>query len=63
MNTRFEIFPDRSGKWRWRLRAANGRIVADSAQGYSTRTGARRAVYALARHLLDAEDILETAAP
>jgi uncharacterized protein len=31
---KFEVYPDRSGQWRWRLRANNGRIVADSAEGY-----------------------------
>ena len=30
----FEVYADRVGKYRWRLRAANGEIVADSGQGY-----------------------------
>jgi uncharacterized protein YegP (UPF0339 family) len=24
------------GEWRWRLKAANGRIIADSGEGYAT---------------------------
>jgi uncharacterized protein YegP (UPF0339 family) len=40
----FKVYRDRAGEWRWRLRAANGRIVADSGEGYSSRTNAERAV-------------------
>lgn len=35
---------DHSGKWRWRLRASNGRIIADSAEAYATRSNLRRAM-------------------
>lgn len=34
--------------WRWRLQARNGRIVADSGEAYTRRTGAERAGAALA---------------
>lgn len=43
----FEIYPDTAGDWRWRLRAANGRIVADSAEGYASKRNARRAITSL----------------
>lgn len=33
--------------WRWRLIAKNGKIVADSAEGYSTRAGVWKAVQRL----------------
>lgn len=34
----FQLFRDEIGEWRWRLRAAgNGKIIADSAEGYNTR--------------------------
>lgn len=29
------IYIDRSGQWRWRLRAANNRIIADSGEAYN----------------------------
>lgn len=41
---RFEYFKGIPGKWYWRLRAANGRIVADSGQGYKYRRGCREAI-------------------
>lgn len=28
------IYKDRAGEWRWFLQAANGRKIADSAEGY-----------------------------
>lgn len=30
----FETYIDVHGDWRWRMKAANGRIIADSAEGY-----------------------------
>lgn len=39
-----EVYRDRMprrGKWRWRLKAANGNIVADSGQGYADKAEAR----------------------
>ena len=32
---RFEVYKDKAWDWRWRLRSSNGRIIADSGQGYS----------------------------
>lgn len=37
----FQVFEDTSGQWRWRLRARNGEIVAQS-EGYKSVAGARR---------------------
>jgi uncharacterized protein YegP (UPF0339 family) len=39
---RFEVYRGRRGifgrtQWRWRLRAANGKIIADSAESYNNR--------------------------
>lgn len=39
---RCELYQDRKGEWRWRLRAHNGRIVCDGAEGYKTKGGAKR---------------------
>ena len=41
---KFQIYKDKKGEWRWRLVARNGRIVADSAEGYKTKWGAWKAV-------------------
>jgi len=41
---KFSIYKDRRGEFRWRLVAANGQIVADSGEGYETKTGCEEAV-------------------
>lgn len=38
---RVEIYEDKSGEYRWRVRAANGEIVA-TGEGYSTAKDAHR---------------------
>lgn len=45
--TRFEVYKDRRGGWRWRLVVSNGKTVADSAEGYSRRSKAIRAAKAV----------------
>jgi uncharacterized protein YegP (UPF0339 family) len=54
----FEVFEDAAGEYRWRVRTRNGKIVADSGEGYTERNDAEEAVdrvreYAPAADLLD----------
>jgi hypothetical protein len=35
---RVGVYRDAKGQWRWRARARNNRIVADSAEGYHNRS-------------------------
>ncbi|MDB5591041.1 DUF1508 domain-containing protein [Enterovirga sp.] len=41
---RFELHKDAAGDWRWRLRATNGNVVADSAEGYRNREDCERGI-------------------
>lgn len=57
----FEVYEDEAGEWRWRLRHDNGRIIADSGEGYNARGGVTEAVervreYAPSAHLLQLEN-------
>ncbi|PGF15465.1 hypothetical protein CP556_04525 [Natrinema sp. CBA1119] len=47
--SRFEVYEDRAGQWRWRLVHWNGNIVADSGEGYSSRSNAERAARSVMR--------------
>ncbi|WP_339104867.1 amphi-Trp domain-containing protein [Haloterrigena salinisoli] len=47
--SRFEVYEDRGGQWRWRLVHWNGNIVADSGEGYSSRSNAKRAARSVMR--------------
>lgn len=44
-----ELYEDLRGEWRWRLLAENGRIVADSSEGYTRKDAAR----GMARRIFD----------
>lgn len=40
---RFEVYKDRGGYWRWKLIANNGKLIADSGEGYASEYNAVRA--------------------
>jgi uncharacterized protein YegP (UPF0339 family) len=37
MSPRFDVYVDQAGQWRWSFHAANGLIVADCGEGYSSK--------------------------
>lgn len=45
--TEIRIYQDTAGEYRWSLHATNGRIIADSAEGYGSRWKATRAARGL----------------
>ena len=44
---RINVYPDKSGQWRWQMMSANSRIIADSGEGYVTEYNAMRAAFRL----------------
>ena len=40
---KIQVYEDAAKQYRWRIKAANGRIVGDSGEGYTNRSNARRA--------------------
>ncbi len=42
---RYQVYQDAAGQWRWRLKSANGEIVA-SGEGYTRKQGALAGVQA-----------------
>jgi uncharacterized protein YegP (UPF0339 family) len=46
----FEIYEDKGGEYRWRLRHRNGNILADSGQGYAERRNARDGIESVKRN-------------
>ncbi len=50
-----EVYQDRSGQYRWRLKAKNGKIVADGSESYTRRRDVVRAAKAAAWLFIDAE--------
>lgn len=48
MSGKFEVYEDRAGQYRFRLKAANGETVASS-EGYTSRDAAHRGCEAVQR--------------
>ena len=45
----FEVYKDKGGDFRWRLRAKNSNIIATSGQGYSEKRSAMEAIDSVKR--------------
>ncbi|MGD9143706.1 MAG: YegP family protein [Dehalococcoidia bacterium] len=54
MAATFELYKDKAGEYRWRLRHENGNIIADSGQGYSSRAGAENGIESVRGNAPDA---------
>jgi uncharacterized protein YegP (UPF0339 family) len=52
---KFEMYQDRSDEWRWRFRADNYKIIADSAEGYVNKSDCRHGIDLLKKQAPDAE--------
>jgi uncharacterized protein YegP (UPF0339 family) len=46
-----KVFKDKAGKWRWNLKAANGRKIATSGESFARRHNAERAARMMSGHL------------
>lgn len=54
MAAKFEVYEDKAGKFRFRLKAANGEVVAVG-EAYETKDGAIKGTDAVKRAAADAE--------
>jgi len=54
----FELYEDKGAEYRWRLRHRNGNIIADSGEGYASKSGAKDAIERVREYGPDA-DVLE----
>lgn len=52
----FQIFKDKSGEYRWHLRADNYEIIADSSEGYKNKSDCEHGI-ALVKQLAPAAEI------
>lgn len=50
----FEVYRDRANEWRWRGKAHNHVIIADSSEGYTTKAGCLRALNIVKTEAADA---------
>lgn len=59
---KFTVYKDAAGQFRWRLRAANGRIIADSSEGYLSKADCLAGIQLVQTGAPSAQVIDETAA-
>lgn len=46
---KFEMYESSNGEWRWRLVAPNGRTIADSGEGYSSKQACQEGIQSVKR--------------
>lgn len=51
----FEVYKDKAGEYRWRLKVANGQNIASSGQGYKDKRDCLAAVDSVKRNAADAK--------
>ncbi|WP_091035387.1 YegP family protein [Microbacterium oxydans] len=54
MAGKFELYTDKSGEYRFRLKAGNGEVIA-TGEGYSSKSAALNGIDAVRRNAADAE--------
>ncbi len=55
MAAKFEFFTDARGEYRWRLKSANGQVIATGGEGYTSKSGAENGIAAVKRDAPGAE--------
>jgi len=56
--SRFELYEDAGGQWRWRLRHRNGNLIANGGEGYTRKHNAQKGIAGVRRDALGAELLL-----
>lgn len=57
-NPKFELYQDKAGEYRFRLKAANGEIIAVG-EGYTTKANCKNGIASIGRNAPDAEVVEE----
>ena len=59
-NPKYELYQDKAGEYRFRLKAANGEIIAVG-EGYTTKANCKNGIASIGRNAPDAEVVEEDA--
>ena len=55
MASKFELYKDKKGEFRWRLVASNGQTIASSGEGYTEKTSAKAGIASVKKNAPTAE--------
>jgi uncharacterized protein len=50
----FEVYKDRSGEFRWRLRHSNGNVIANGGEGYKSKRSALNGIESVKKNAPEA---------
>ena len=59
---KFELYQDARGEYRWRLKSANGQVIATGGEGYTSKAGAEKGIQAVMRDAPVAQMVDQTSA-
>ena len=51
----FEVYQDKGGEWRWRLRTTNSQVIATSGAGYKEKRSCMDGIESVKKNAKDAE--------
>ncbi|HET6740715.1 MAG TPA: YegP family protein [Kribbella sp.] len=54
MAGKFELYKDKSGEFRFRLKAGNGEVIATSSESYQTKSSAMNGIDSIKRNAAEA---------
>jgi uncharacterized protein YegP (UPF0339 family) len=46
---KFEVYKDKGGEYRWRLKSGNGQVIATGGEGYTSKAGVENGIAAVKR--------------
>ncbi|MEV5961833.1 YegP family protein [Kribbella sp. NPDC051952] len=55
MAGKFELYKDKSGEFRFRLKAGNGEVIATSSESYKTKAAAENGIESIKKNAPDAK--------
>ena len=50
----FEVYKDKAGEFRWRLRMTNTKVIATSGEGYASKQACEEGIESVKKHAADA---------
>ena len=59
MAGKFEVYQDKAGEYRWRLKASNGRQIASSGEGYKEHRDCLKGIASIQKNAPDAKIVEE----
>lgn len=54
MAGKFELYTDKGGEYRFRLKAGNGEVIAQASEGYTTKAAAKNGIESIRKNAPDA---------